>query len=213
MAGVDLRESNLQAARLPYADLSGANLSGALLQAANLRGANLSGALLDRAQLNQASLTGACIAQWGLTPTTNLDQVDCEYVFLAPSQRKPDNPREIFPAGGFAAYIRPLSPCLNLLHTPVATAGQWPEVVATALLRFQQRHPELQVVSIERRGNYNLLIRFWGQGDFAALSVEYFSLYNKLVTLTEADLPPSLARNDPRFAAWVMLFQALLVAQ
>ncbi len=213
LAGVDLRESNLQAARLPYADLSGANLSGTLLQGANLRGANLSGALLDRAQLSQASLTGACIAQWGLTPTTNLDQVNCDYVFLATNQRKPDNPREIFPAGEFAAYIRPLGPCLDLLHTPVATAVQWPEVVATALLRFQQRHPEFHIIAIERRGSYNLLIRLLGQGDFATLNAEYFSFYNQLATLTEADLQPLLARNEPHFTAWVLLLQTLLATQ
>jgi hypothetical protein len=55
----DLREANLNGAKLGFADLIDADLNGAELIAADLRGARLSGANLSRANLVRADLTHA----------------------------------------------------------------------------------------------------------------------------------------------------------
>lgn len=57
--GASLREVNLRQANLTGADLSGADLSGANLSAASLAGANLSGAEFDKADLRGATLREA----------------------------------------------------------------------------------------------------------------------------------------------------------
>jgi uncharacterized protein YjbI with pentapeptide repeats/uncharacterized protein (DUF697 family) len=81
-----LAELNLAGANLQDADLRGADLRDVNLVEATLQGANLEGASLVRtnaigADFRQAQLTGACIVDWNIDSATQLDGVDCRYVF------------------------------------------------------------------------------------------------------------------------------------
>ncbi len=58
LQGADLRDANLQGAKLVRADLQGADLRDANLQRADLFEANLEGAYLTLAKLQGADLTG-----------------------------------------------------------------------------------------------------------------------------------------------------------
>ncbi|MGF1492350.1 MAG: pentapeptide repeat-containing protein [Microcoleaceae cyanobacterium] len=78
----DLRGVNLQHANLAGASLVEANLSYANLKKANLSGAKLVRTKLIQANLAGATLTGAYIEDWGITATTYLDSIKCDYIFL-----------------------------------------------------------------------------------------------------------------------------------
>ncbi len=78
----DLRGLNLQKANLAHASLIDANLSSANLQEANLSGAKLVRTRLSQANLDRTTLTGAYIEDWGITLTTQLKRVKCDYLFL-----------------------------------------------------------------------------------------------------------------------------------
>lgn len=77
LEGINLENANLQGASFLGANLKNANLSGADLSGANLKQAQLVGA-----DLTGATLTGACIEDWGITKTTVLKNVKCDFIFL-----------------------------------------------------------------------------------------------------------------------------------
>jgi uncharacterized protein YjbI with pentapeptide repeats len=85
----DLRGLNLQGANFKNASFIGANLSHSNLKKANLSGARLIRTRLDKTNLTNAILTRAFIQNWIVTTRTQLDGIQCDYIFLRlPS---PDN--------------------------------------------------------------------------------------------------------------------------
>ncbi|WP_413165953.1 pentapeptide repeat-containing protein [Capilliphycus salinus ALCB114379] len=87
----DLRELSLQNANLTGASFVGANLSSTNLRGANLSKAKLIQTKLSQANLNGATLTGAYIQDWGITLTTQLRNITCDYLFLRlPSEKSSD---------------------------------------------------------------------------------------------------------------------------
>ncbi|MEB3277887.1 MAG: pentapeptide repeat-containing protein [Lyngbya sp.] len=87
----DLRGLSLQNANLAGASFVGANLSSTNLRGANLSKAKLIQTKLSQANLNGATLTGAYIQDWGITLTTQLRNITCDYLFLRlPSEKSSD---------------------------------------------------------------------------------------------------------------------------
>lgn len=185
--GLNLEGVNLQGAKLQNASFIGTNLN-----SANLRDANLSRAILKQAQLDctdmtGAILTGACIEDWGITGSTKLEGVQCDYVFMRlkttdnPNRlRKPDNKRETFALGDFADFIKPYVDTLDLYHNQDID----PRAISIALKNLSTNHPEqeLRFVAIERRGNNGLNLRFTTApgADKSELSHEYFTDYARI---------------------------------
>lgn len=85
------RKKNYEGVNLQGANLTGADLSGANLREVDLRHATLRGANLERANLTLANavgtdfenalMTGACLDRWAIDATTNLNRVDCRYIY------------------------------------------------------------------------------------------------------------------------------------
>lgn len=189
MEGVNLQKANLQDAKL-----IGANLNYSNLQNANLSRAFLKQVQLDGADLTGATLTGAYIEDWGITSTTKLDNVQCEYIYMrVPTKenpnplRKPDNLREIFGNGDFADFIKPYVDTLDLYHSQDID----PRAISIALKDLSDNHPEdqLEFVAIERRGNSGLNLRLTTAlgANKSELSHEYFSSYARI----KSELPIS----------------------
>ncbi len=87
----DLRGLNLQNANLASASFIGANLSSTDLKGVDLSKAKLVRTKLSEANLNGATLTGAFIQDWGITLTTQLRNITCDYLFLRlPSENSND---------------------------------------------------------------------------------------------------------------------------
>ncbi|MEH2256875.1 pentapeptide repeat-containing protein [Nostoc sp.] len=189
----NLRGINLQSANLADASFISADLSEANLQDADLSRAKLKQTQLDGTDLTGATLTGAYIEDWGITNTTKLHGVRCEYVFMRlPTKedpdplRKPDNKQEVFADGDFADFIQPIFDTLDLYHNQ----GVDPRAVAIAFKNLAENHSEaeLEIVAMEKRGDDKILLRAKtaAGSDKSQLSAEYFDDYNQLKALSQS---------------------------
>ena len=178
--GADLREANLTGAdlwgvNLGEADLSQANLGGADLWRANLRGADLSQANFNQANLTEANLratqilgtnferatlTGACIEDWDLNSVTNLNLVNCEYVYLK-DDRQERCPRDLNKTFGVGEFTKLFQPALETVDLTFPNGIDW----QAFYLSFQTLQREygvenLSILALEMTGDKNLVIRF-----------------------------------------------------
>ncbi|NEP88557.1 MAG: pentapeptide repeat-containing protein [Okeania sp. SIO2C2] len=213
-----LQGINLQGANLTNASFIEANLNSANLQDANLSRAKLVGTFLDQADLTGATLTGAFLEDWGITTTTKLDGIKCDYVYmrlppdkrpdflkLPPEEsldervrRKPADEDKFFAEGEFAEFIKPLVNTLDLYHNQ----GVDPRIAAYSFEKLQKDHPEAEIKmrSMEVRGENNdkLLIRAdtTPEANHAVLDKEYFDTYNELKALSAEQLRAVLAERE-----------------
>ena len=130
LSGADLSSSNLTGANLSSANLKNTDLSNAYLNDANLSEADLSGAYLLRAQVLganffSANLTGSCIEDWNINIDTNLENVQCDYIYLKRtyleeeqrytySNRIPQDPDRIFAPGEFTKRYQKILETIEL---------------------------------------------------------------------------------------------------
>ncbi|NER29409.1 MAG: pentapeptide repeat-containing protein [Symploca sp. SIO1C4] len=200
-----LKDVTLQGANLTDAILTGASLIGTNLEDANLSRAKLVQTKLDQANFTGAILTGAYIEDWGITPATILNGVQCEYIYMhLPSKddpdpcRKPDNKKEVFKDGEFADFIAPLVKTLDLYHTD----GVDPRAVAIAFQDLIEKNPEaeIEIISMEKRGKNKdkFLIRAETVKDanHSELSQEYFDKYTYVKALSPEAVEQLLAEKD-----------------
>ncbi|MGK7919030.1 MAG: pentapeptide repeat-containing protein [Trichodesmium sp.] len=213
-----LQGVNLQGANLTNASFIEANLNSANLQDANLSRAKLVGTFLDQTDLTGATLTGAFLEEWGITTTTKLEGIKCDYVYmrlppekrpdflkLPPEEslderlrRKPANEDKNFEEGEFAEFIKPLVNTLDLYHNQ----GVDPRIAAYSFEKLQKDHPEAEIKmrSMEVRGENNdkLLIRVdtTPEADYSVLDKEYFDTYNELKAISPEQLRAVLAQRE-----------------
>ncbi|NEP10066.1 MAG: hypothetical protein F6K14_07580 [Symploca sp. SIO2C1] len=187
--GSVLKDGTLQGADLMDAILTVANLNKTNLQDTNLSKAKLKQAQLDGADLTGATLTGACIEDWGITTTTKLNGVRCDYVFMQLDNRnphrKPDDWNKDFAEGEFVDFIAPMVLTLDLYHNRVDD----PRLIAYAWQKLVEENPEaeLELVSIEKRGKSKdkLLLKAETspQAEHSVLHSEYFTNLQHLESL------------------------------
>ncbi|MFP4411176.1 pentapeptide repeat-containing protein [Coleofasciculus sp.] len=215
----NLHGVNLQGANLADASFIGADLSQANLQDTDLSRAKLVQTQLDYTDLTGATLTGACIEDWGITPETQLNGIQCDYVFmrladnLDPNpRRKPDDWNKTFEDGEFADFIAPMVQTLDLYHNQVDD----PRLIAIAFQQLTETHPdaELDIVSIEKRGKHRdkVLIRAETspQANRSELHHDYFTTYNDLQALSPAALQQLLAEKDGQVKRFTDLLEAAI---
>ncbi|PSN15092.1 hypothetical protein C7293_08825 [filamentous cyanobacterium CCT1] len=200
--GLDLTGVNLQGANLQDASFIGANLNQSNLRDSDLSRAILKQTQLDGTDLTDAILTGACIEDWGMTNTTKLENVQCDYVYMrlpTPEKRnplrKPDDERKTFSQGEFADFIKPYFDTLDLYHRQDVD----PRSISIALKNLAENHPDvgLQFVAIEWRGN-GLNIRYTAVPDVdkSELSHEYFTNYARIRKELLGSIQLRLAAQD-----------------
>ncbi|MBG1240550.1 pentapeptide repeat-containing protein, partial [Nostoc sp. NZL] len=199
----NLRGINLQTANLADASFIGTDLSKANLQDADLSRAKLKQTQLDATDFTGATLTGAFIEDWGITNTTKLHGVSCEYVFMRlPTKenpdplRKPDNNKEVFADGEFGDFIKPIFDTLDLYHNQ----GVDPRAIAISFKQLAENHPEadLRIVGMEVRGEDKFLLRAKTapKADKSELNAEYFANYNQLKNLPAREIKLLLVEKD-----------------
>ena len=213
----DLRGINLRGAYLPHADLRGANLSETNLSEAVLSGAHLEGANLKASQclgtnLASAHLTGATLEGWNIDHATQLEGVDCTYVYLlgpldALGQRRDDHHRERLPhdsdknfgPGDFEAYFKQVIEEVKLLIKNGVDAQAFQQ----AFQELMRQHPQITPESITglKKSGHDVLVTLEApvSVDKGAVERTFFNEYNA-VLLENAHLKGQL-EGERRAAA------------
>jgi uncharacterized protein YjbI with pentapeptide repeats len=233
---LDLRNLNLQNADLSDASLIGADLTSSDLTGANLQRAKLAQAQLYSTNLTGTNLTGAFIQNWGISPDTRFDNIECDYVHmrLPTTQdpdpcRKPDNKQETFRPGDFADFIAPILRTLDAYQRQDPTAflpktldlyhheGIDPIAAAITLQELIEQNPtaHIDIKSIEGRGQGKICLQaiVHSSADPSQLNRDYFHRYNELKTLCYNDLQQlliSLARQNTRIRSLENMFTTAL---
>jgi uncharacterized protein YjbI with pentapeptide repeats len=204
----NLRGVNLQGANLADASFIRTDLSEANLQDTDLSRAKLVQTQLDETDLTGATLTGAFIEDWGITSHTKLHSIKCRYVFMRlptkddpEPRRKPHNREEEFEDGDFADFIKPIVDTLDLYHNQRVD----PRAIAISFKHLAENNPDakLEIVAMEKRGQDKFLLRAATapNADHSALSAEYFTTYNQIKALAEAEVQALLAEKNSRISS------------
>jgi len=223
-----LQGLNLQSTNLRGFSFMGSNLSEANLREADLSNANFKQTQLYGAYLSFATLTGACIEDWGISPTTLLEEIKCDYVFMRQATedkrdpwRKPDNWQEDFPKGGFSTFIAPIITTLDAYNPQKRGLyeldqsfkpldlyhydGVDPAAVVVAIKQLQDEYPEaeLEIVALYGPSKNKLRIeaRVSDDADAAKLNAKYQDKYRKNQQSPSSDIQTLLARieeEDPQ---------------
>ncbi len=225
----DLRGVNLQGANLTNVSFIASDLSEANLQDTDLSRAKLVQTQLDNTDLTGATLTGAFIEDWGITSSTVLNGIRCDYVFmrLPPEKRpkwlplpvaessddnprrKPDNWSETFKDDDFANFIKPIKDTLDLYHSQDID----PRAMAISWKKLEEDNPNanLKFSSLEVKGEDNLLLRLKTapDTDLSRLNSEYFENYNQLKALNQTQ-QALLAEKDSQIKSLENLFKTAL---
>ncbi|MBD3887170.1 pentapeptide repeat-containing protein [Phormidium tenue FACHB-886] len=218
--GKNLQGINLHGADLTDASFIGSNLNEATLKDADLTRAKLVQTQLYRANLTHSRLTGAYIQDWGISPETKLDAVECQYIYLrlpTPDDpdplRKPDQRSQVFKADDFADFITPIIKTMGLYRhqnvdpRQVAQAFKTldlyhdgkvdPSAAAIALQQLSEKYPDagLEVVALEGQGQDKVRVqaKVTNRADRSKLSAEYFARYQKIRSLPDAEVQALLA--------------------
>nr|WP_293134896.1 pentapeptide repeat-containing protein [Okeania sp. SIO3I5] len=138
----------------------GTDLNRANLQNANLSRARLVQTLLEGADLTRATLTGACVEDWGISNTTQLIEIDCNYIFLKypERERRPADPDKNFERGEFAKLAQKIPNTVDLIFKD---GIDWETFLKTFQeLRVESDTEELPVIqTIENKGDGAFVIR------------------------------------------------------
>lgn len=155
---LDLRNTYLQNVDLVDAILRDANFNGANLRSAKLINADLSNSQALGTDFSGATLTGARIANWGINPETNFENVICTHVYIdeAGKERKPASGE--FKEGDFAILVTKFTKTLDFLFKN----GIQPQAFDQALQEMLDRYGEfgIQLQAVENVGDGDRLVRF-----------------------------------------------------
>ncbi|NEO47872.1 MAG: pentapeptide repeat-containing protein [Moorea sp. SIO4A3] len=162
---LDLRGINLKGANLQDASFIGTDLNRANLENAKLSRAKLVQTLLEGADLTGATLTGAYIEDWGISNTTQLIEIQCDYIFLKlPTKNDPDPKRRPadqernFEPGEFAKLAQKIPHTVDLIFKD---GIDWQTFLKTfEELRVESDTEELPVIqTMENKGDGAFVIR------------------------------------------------------
>jgi uncharacterized protein YjbI with pentapeptide repeats len=157
LSKADLRGANLDGANLQKANLRLADLSQASFKYANLREANLTEVNAVNADLSHATLTGACVENWNIDATTQLENIDCQYVYLLNNQKERRPSSGEFEPGEFTQLFEEVFDTVDLIFRD---GMDWKALMNTLKeVQVQNEDTPLQVQAIENKGNGVFIVK------------------------------------------------------
>jgi uncharacterized protein YjbI with pentapeptide repeats len=161
--------ANLRGANLNGADLSNANLTNVDLSQATLKDACLQGAILTQTQaiatnFSHAQLTGVCgLETWNIDSTTQLQGVDCRWVYLLEHPKPGTSDRERRPSSGEFApgeFTRLRQTALDTVDLIFRNGLDWQSFAQSFhQVQVENEGLTLEIQGIEKKGDGLVLVK------------------------------------------------------
>ena len=201
-AQADLRGAYLEGANLQAANLRLANISEASLQYANLAGANLTEVNAVNADLRHATLTGACVENWNIDATTQLDEVDCQYIYLLNGQKERRPSSGEFQPGEFTKLFAEMFDTVDLIFR---NGVDWKAFIAALKeVQVQNEDTPLQVQSIANKGDGVIVVKVHvpPDTDKEKIHQEFNQNYQLQLAAIEAQYKAQLTAKETEIAIY-----------
>ncbi|WOB69341.1 pentapeptide repeat-containing protein [Microcystis aeruginosa] len=206
-SGKDFAQANLRAAYLEGANLQAANLrlaniSEASLQYANLAGANLTEVNAVNTDLRHATLTGACVENWNIDATTQLDEVDCQYIYLLNGQKERRPSSGEFQPGEFTKLFAEMFDTVDLIFR---NGVDWKAFIAALKeVQVQNENTPLQVQSIANKGDGVIVVKVHvpPDTDKEKIHQEFNQNYQLQLAAIEAQYKAQLTAKETEIAIY-----------
>jgi uncharacterized protein YjbI with pentapeptide repeats len=198
----NLRGANLSGVDLQQADLQWADLSEAILQQANLRDANLRETLALGTDFRHAYLTGACLEAWNIDSTTQLDQADCQFVYLLRDQQERRPSSGNFDPGEFTKLFQEVLSTVDLIFRD---GIDWKAFTYSFnQLVLDNEGTELSIQSIENKGDGVVVVRVNAppNADKAKLHSEFNQTYETTIKTLKAKYHAELQAKDEQITIY-----------
>jgi uncharacterized protein YjbI with pentapeptide repeats len=194
-------DCNLQGAYLAGADLTnvdftGANLSNANLSKSRLFGANLTRIFAINTNFQLANLTGTCIADWSIDRSTNLIDIDCDYVYLKSPTLDRCPASGNFAVGDFAQLFQEIRNTVDLIfHHGIdwtSFRNAWQQI------QIENDGVPLSICSVEHKGSGTIVIEVEVPStlDKAQLHQDFDRSYKLLLQTVEDRYQAELSGRD-----------------
>jgi uncharacterized protein YjbI with pentapeptide repeats len=198
----NLRRTNLNGVNLHEANLTWADLSAATLHQADLRGADLTEALVLGTDFTGVALTAACLEAWNIDSHTNLEEVDCQFVYLLRHQQERRPSSGDFAPGEFTKLFQEVLSTVDLIFR---NGIDWKAFTYSFnQLVLENADTELTIQSIENKGDGVVVVRVNAppDADKAKLHSEFNQTYAAAVQALEANYHAQLQAKDEQITLY-----------
>lgn len=199
--------ANLDGVDLENANLKRADLSDATLKDANLKNANFTEALVLNTDFTSAQMTGACLEAWNIDSTTNLNQVDCQYVYLLNQQKERRPSNGDFAPGEFTKLFQKV---LNTVDLIFRNGIEW-KAFKYSFDKLVSDNPEIFIQSIEDKGDGVAVVRLKvpPEADKAKIHSEIIQNYEEKLKLQEVSYQARLEDKNKENANLLKIIDKL----
>ena len=201
--GLNLRGAYLVGVDLTNADLTGADISEATLRGACLKGANLTQVQAIMTDFSGAQFTGAYgLGTWNIDSATNLDRVDCQYVYLLEFPKPGTEDRERRPSSGYfepGEFTKLFEEVFNTVDLIFRDGMNWKAFAYSYnKLLIENEGIELSLQSLEYKGDGVVVVRLNVPLDAnkAKLHSDFTLYYSTLVKSLEERYQAELKGKD-----------------
>ena len=202
LSKADLRGANLDGANLQRTNLRLADLSQASFKYAKLREANLTEINAVNADLSYATLTGACVENWNIDATTQLAEVDCQYIYLLNNQKERRPSSGEFEPGEFTKLFAEVFDTVDLIFRE---GVDW-KAFTNAMKQVQVQNEEipLELQSIENKGDGVVVIKVHVPPDTNKEKIhqEFNQNYQLQLAAMEAQYKAQLSAKETEIALY-----------
>jgi uncharacterized protein YjbI with pentapeptide repeats len=198
----NLRATNLDGVNLEQANMTWADLTCSTLCQANLKNVNLSESLVLNTDFTGANLTGACLEAWNIDSHTNLEQVDCQYVYLLRTERERRPSSGDFAAGEFTKLFQEVLSTVDLIFR---NGVDWKAFLsAFQQVQVENEDTSLEIQSIENKGDGVVVVRVSVPPDTDKTKIhsEFNQQYELTLVALEARYRSELQAKDGEIAIY-----------
>ncbi|MGG6269973.1 pentapeptide repeat-containing protein [Leptolyngbya sp. AN10] len=200
--GCNLEGANLEGADLRNVDFTASQLNEATFEAANLENANLSQIQALNTNFQFASFTGACLEAWNINNQTQLEGIDCRYVYLLnPQQARCPRSGEFAP-NDFTQLFQIVANTIELIFHDDLDFQQ----LEATLKTVQAKYPDqsLTVKSIDKKAENLIVVEVKvSQGaDKDAIYADLTQTYDRALQKIEECYQAELTAKENLLAAY-----------